>query len=82
MSDAFEIRNYDVYVKPGSKKGPSVEKTGEDSLTVYISERPHDGKANAALIKLLSKHFNVSKSQVEIVRGEKSKQKNINIYFN
>ena len=36
MSDAFEIRNYDVYVKPGSKKGPSVEKTGEDSLTVYI----------------------------------------------
>ena len=81
MSNIFEIRNYNVYVKPGSKKGPSVEITGEDSLTVYIPERPHDGKANAALIKLLSKYFNVSKSQIEIVRGEKSKQKNINIYF-
>ncbi len=82
MSDAFEVRNYDVLVKPGSKKGPLVEMTSEDSLTVYIPERPHDGEANSALIKLLSKYFRVSKSQIEIVRGEKSRQKNINIYFN
>ena len=69
---------HEVFVKPGSKKGPLVEKT-PDGLTVYISEKAHDGEANAALIKLLAKHFQVSKSQVEIIRGAHSRHKVIEI---
>ena len=69
---------YEVFVKPGSKKGPLVEES-TDGLTIYIPEKAHDGEANTALIKLLAKHFKVSKSQVEIIRGAHSRHKLVEI---
>ena len=69
---------YEVFVKPGSKKGPLVEVTA-DGLTVFIPEKAHDGEANTALVKLLAKHFGVSKSQVEIIRGAHSRHKLVEI---
>jgi hypothetical protein len=48
-------------------------------LKVRIAAPPVDGAANAALIKLLAKHFGVSKSDVTIVHGGKSKNKRIRI---
>ncbi len=69
---------YMVIVKPGSKKGPLVEEDRE-KLTVYLREKPHDGEANAALIKILAKYFDVSKSQVEIKTGGKSRTKIVEI---
>lgn len=69
---------YEVTVKPNSKKGPLVVVDG-DKLTVYLREKPVDGEANAALIKILSKHFDVSKSQIVIKRGNTSRRKLIEI---
>ena len=69
---------YEIFVKPGSKKGPLVEESPE-GLTIFIPEKAHDGEANGALIKLLAKHFNVSKSQVEIIRGNHSRHKLVEI---
>ena len=69
---------YEVFVKPGSKKGPLIEETPA-GLTVFIPEKAHDGEANAALVKLLAKHFSVSKSQVEIIRGAHSRHKLVEI---
>lgn len=69
---------YEVTVKPNSKKGPLVVAEG-DRLTVYLREKPIDGEANAALIKLLAQHFDVSKSQIVIKSGHKSRQKLISI---
>lgn len=69
---------YNVTVKPGSKKGPLVlEENGE--LTVYLRERPIEGAANTALIKLLAKHFGVSKSQVRIKSGTRGRKKLVEI---
>ncbi len=69
---------YEITVKPGSKKGPLVLEQG-NNLTVYLREKPIDGEANAALIKLLSKHFHVSKSQIVIKTGARARKKLIEI---
>ena len=68
-----------VRVKPGSKKGPLVEPQQDTSLTVYLPERPVAGAANDALVKLLAKHFNCSKSQIEIEAGHTSRIKRVHV---
>ena len=65
-----------VTVKPGSSQEKIVE-TGENEYTVFLRAKPHDGEANTALIKLLSKHFNVPKTSVTISRGAKSHVKQV-----
>ena len=65
---------YQITVKPGSSQ-EKVIKTSEDELTVYLRAKPHDGEANTALVKLLSKHFKVPKTSITILRGAHSRQK-------
>ncbi len=65
-----------VTVKPGSSQEKIVE-TGENEYTVYLRAKPHDGEANTALIKMISKYFNVPKTSVTITRGAKSHVKQI-----
>ncbi|MBI1828943.1 MAG: DUF167 domain-containing protein [Thaumarchaeota archaeon] len=50
-----------------------------DEVSVGIKSKPEKGEANRELIKKLSKHFNVSQSQVKITSGEKSRKKLIQI---
>lgn len=64
-------------VKPGAKNQKIVESDG--GLIVYLHARAHDGEANAALVKILADYYGVSKSQVEIIRGQKSHQKVVEI---
>lgn len=49
------------------------------SLKVKLASPPVDGAANAELIKLLAKKFDVPKGDVEILSGETSKNKRIKI---
>lgn len=46
---------------------------------VKITAPAEKGKANKALVNALSEHFGVSKSQVVIMTGEKSRVKEIEI---
>ena len=48
---------------------------GEKQLKVYITAIPEKGKANKALINLLSKTLKISKQNISIVAGEKSRNK-------
>lgn len=66
-----------VTIKPNSKQ-EKVEKT-EGGYIVYVKEPPVEGKANKAVIKLLSEYFGVPKSQITILSGMRSKQKVIEI---
>lgn len=68
---------YQIKVKPGSSQEKIVEE-GE-GLTIYLRAKPHDGEANAALVKVLSKYFGVAKSRITIIGGQKSRQKLIEI---
>lgn len=67
-----------VRVKPKSRE-EKIEKI-DNGYTVYIKEQPIENRANIALIKLLSKYFNVPKSKINILAGIKSKNKIIEIY--
>jgi len=54
-------------------------KKQKDLLKVYLISKPEKGKANKELIALLSSHFSVSKSRIEIIKGKKRKDKIIKI---
>ena len=66
-----------VTVKPGAKFEKIVE--SGDGLIVYLHARAHDGEANVALVKALADYYGVSKSCIEIKRGQKSHQKVVEI---
>jgi uncharacterized protein (TIGR00251 family) len=68
-----------VRVKPGSRKGPLVEVGPEGDLTIYVREPAVEGKANAAVAKLLAKHLGVPSSHVELVSGATSRVKRFRV---
>jgi len=49
------------------------------ALKISVTAPPEKGKANAAVIALLSKEFRVPKSSIEIVRGHTSRRKTLRI---
>jgi uncharacterized protein (TIGR00251 family) len=63
-----------VKIKPNAKE-ERVEKTGENSYSVWVRQRLVEGRANEALVKVLAEHFGVSKSAVVLVKGRTSRQK-------
>ncbi len=67
-----------VKVKPGSKR-EKVVRLSEDRLEVSVSAPPEKGRANERLIELLAKHFRVKKSAVKLLRGERSREKLVEI---
>lgn len=64
-----------VHIKPNSRHREEVVKNDNDTLTVYVKAPAIEGRANAAAIKLLAKHFKVASSEVKLVRGATSKYK-------
>lgn len=71
--------NLTVYVHPNAKQ-PRIQKDLLGSLHVYVNKPPLEGQANLAVIEAISKYFKVSKSQVELIKGAKLKQKTFKIY--
>lgn len=51
----------------------------EDGIKVRVRQPAVDGKANEAVIEAVSKHLGVRKSKVRIARGQKSRDKIIEI---
>lgn len=51
----------------------------EDVLRLRVTAPPEDGKANAAVVRLLAQTLGVSRSQLEVVRGHSSRNKVIRI---
>ena len=62
---------------PAAKRNEWVEDQGV--FKVYLNAPAVDGKANGALVKFLSGHFGVKSSQIEIIKGLKSRHKIISI---
>ena len=71
------MAKFNIKVIPNAKKEKLVEESGR--LKVYLTARAVEGKANAALIDFLSDHFQVRKSAISIIRGEKSREKIVEI---
>jgi len=50
-----------------------------DEISIGILSKPQKGKANKELIEKISKYFDVPKSNVRIVSGEKSRKKLVEV---
>lgn len=72
-----------VRVTPGASRnavtGVEVYSNGNPALKVKVSAPPEDGKANAALVKLLSKAWRVPKGTVAVVSGSTARQKRLHV---
>lgn len=62
-----------IKVVANSKKNQVVKNEG--LFKVYVTAPAVDGKANKAVIAVLAEHFNKRKSNIKIVRGEKARNK-------
>lgn len=63
-----------VRAQPGARRN---ELRGEQDgqLKVCVTQSPERGKANKAIVELLSKSLRLKKSQIELLSGETSHQK-------
>lgn len=67
-----------LQVSPRSSKN-EVTKISEGEYKIKLTAAPVDGKANEALIKILSDYFKVPKSSITIVGGKTAKTKMVDI---
>ncbi len=67
-----------VHVTPRGSRD-QVSGWRDDVLCIKITAPPVEGAANAAVIKFVAKALGVKKGQVELVSGEKSREKTLKI---
>ena len=65
---------FEVRVAPRASRNRIVG-VQDGALKVALTAPPVDGAANEALRKMLAKAFGVSKSSIEIVRGDRARTK-------
>lgn len=72
------MASFVVKVTPKAAKNEIIGWEGE-LLKVRLNAAPEKGKANEALITLLSKKLKIAKSRIHILKGETSRQKLVEI---
>lgn len=65
-------------VIPNAKRSEVVGEYGE-AIKIKVAARAVDGKANEALLEFVADQLNVSRRTLELVSGEKSRDKTIEI---
>ena len=77
MSDgALRIQ---VRVIPHAKRR-DISMSQDGTLVVKVTEPAEGGRANAALLEALAKHFGVQKHGITILRGATARQKLVEIF--
>ncbi len=76
MNDSKQI--FKVRVIPRARQN-SVDVAPDGTVRVHTTAVPADGAANAAVIKMLARHFDVPKSSIKIVRGASARDKVVQI---
>ena len=69
--DRVQIR---VHAQPGAKKTEVVGLHG-DAIKIRIQAPPLEGRANEELARFLAETIGLSRSQVNLLRGDKSRAK-------
>ena len=67
----------EIKVIPNSKKSLVIKET--EKLKIYVRKPAIDNKANGEAIELLAAFFKVKKNNIKIIKGEKSRNKLIEI---
>jgi uncharacterized protein len=68
---------HSIRVIPKAKQNKVVVE--KDRLKVYLTSPAIEGRANEALIQILADYLKVRKSEIRIIRGEKSRDKLIQV---
>lgn len=68
---------YEVKVTPGAKKEEIIVEGNK--IAIRTPKRAHDGEANEAIVKILAKHFHITKGNVKILHGQTSRVKLVEI---
>jgi len=66
-----------IKVVPNAKQEKIVEEGGK--FKVYLTAPAVEGKANKALIQFLAEHFKTKRNKISIIKGEKSREKVVEI---
>ena len=70
-----------VYVKPNSRIDEvKMDDYDPNELLIKTSATPIKGKANKAVIKILSKYLDINSNNIEIIAGHTSQKKILKIY--
>ncbi len=64
-----------IKIVPNSSKNDIILEEG--FIKVKVTAQPIENKANKALVEFLSKSFKFSKSNIEIIKGDTSKEKTL-----
>ena len=67
-----------VHVKPRSRKN-TIEWIDDETAKISVTAPAEKGKANEAVIKVLSDDLKIAKSLIEIVRGKTTRMKQVEI---
>ena len=62
--------------QPGARK-PGIQGEHNGALKIAVREPPEDGRANKAIVELVRDLLNVHRSQVELLSGDKSRDKRL-----
>ncbi|KAK7712889.1 hypothetical protein SLS57_007633 [Botryosphaeria dothidea] len=69
------------YVKPGaSAKREGINSVSDDGVELCVSAQAKEGEANKAVQKLIAEVLKVPKSDVEIAKGMKSREKTVMVH--
>ncbi|MEE8190748.1 MAG: DUF167 domain-containing protein, partial [Candidatus Scalindua sediminis] len=63
-------------IQPNSSKEKVIGEYAE-KLKIAVTSPPEKGKVNKAIVKVFAKWLNIKSSDIQIVSGEKSKDKEI-----
>jgi uncharacterized protein (TIGR00251 family) len=69
----------EIHITPNASRDVITGWTDSGVLNVKIQSPPVEGAANKGLLRFIAKQTGVSKSRVRIIRGEKSRNKLLEI---
>ena len=70
-------KNFNIRVTPHAKQNKVMESNGV--LRVYTTVAPENGRANTAVVELLSEYFDIPKSRIKILKGLTGRDKIVTI---
>jgi len=68
----------ELSAKPGSGKS-NLTRREDGSIQAHLKSLPVDGKANAELIKLVSKTLRIPRTHLQLASGKKGRKKRLKI---
>jgi uncharacterized protein (TIGR00251 family) len=67
-----------ILAKPNAKKSACI-KIDEQGMHIALHALPHGGEANKVLLDYLSELFDIPKSQIKLMKGQKSRYKQVSM---